>query len=60
MFSYWNILDRGGLHVEISDYILYAGHIVMCILCQVLLFVPKVWPPLREKLLSIASTIASY
>ena len=31
--------------------ILYAGHGGIVILCQILLFVPKVYPPLKRKII---------
>ena len=50
MYTYWSIFRGDVLYKNVASYILYAGHIIMSILCQVLLFIPKIWPPLREKL----------
>ena len=36
-------------YVHVSAYILYAGHIAIAFLCQVTLFVPKLWSPLSAK-----------
>ena len=51
-FAYWIIFSLGRLHGDVPDYILYASHMIGALLCQVILFLPKVWPPLREKLLT--------
>ena len=50
-FSYWFIFSITDTHFEVSIYILYSGHIVISFLCQIILFVPKVWPPVRERML---------
>lgn len=49
MFSYWDIFVELGLVVH-SIVILYAGHLLMVLLCQVVLFVPKIWPAIRKKI----------
>ena len=36
--------------ILISDNVLYIGHSIVAVLCQVLLFVPKVYQPLRRRL----------
>ena len=46
-FSYWKIL----LDVESSYIILYAGHMLMAFLCQIILFVPKIWPAIQKKIM---------
>ena len=49
-FSYWLIFALANTYFEVSIYILYTGHIVISFLCQIILFVPKVWPPVHEKI----------
>ena len=48
-YGYWSFFTLTDLHEDIANYTLIAGHIIMALFCQVILFVPKVWPPLREK-----------
>ena len=56
-FAYWIIFSLSRLHGDAPDYILYASHMIGALLCQVILFLPKVWPPLREKLLTCQTCI---
>ena len=50
-YSYWILFMIANLYEDAPAYILYVGHIIFAFLCQSILFVPKVWPPVREKLL---------
>ena len=52
-FSYWMIFAWTGKYFKVCTYILYTGHIVMSFLCQIILFVPKVWPPVHKILMRI-------
>ena len=46
-FSYWQILlDSGSSYI-----ILYAGHMLTAFLCQIILFVPKIWPAVQKKII---------
>ena len=49
VLSYWKILLESGF-VTLSFIILYAGHMLMAFLCQIILFVPKIWPAIRKKI----------
>ena len=46
-FIYWQVL----LFLESSFIILYIGHMIIALLCQIFLFVPKVWPAVRKKII---------
>ena len=46
-FIYWQVL----LFLESSFIILYVGHMIIAFLCQIFLFVPKVWPAVRKKII---------
>ena len=50
MFTFWKIfVDLGpALH---SLVILYIGHLLMAFLCQIILFVPKIWPAVQKKII---------
>ena len=48
MFSYWRILSASGFVIP-PLIVLYAGHMVMALLCQIALFVPKIWPAVLKK-----------
>ena len=50
-YSYWILFMIANLYEDAPAYILYVGHIIFAFLCQSILFFPKVWPPVREKLL---------
>ena len=47
-FSYWRLLldSRFVIHSLIIN---YAGHMLMAFLCQIILFVPKIWPAIQKK-----------
>ena len=45
-FAYWRVFD---VYEEFSIFCLYADHLILAILCQIFLFVPKVWPPVYNK-----------
>ena len=49
-FSYWKILVHSDFHFA-SLVILYAGHMLAAFLCQIILFVPKIWPPIQKKII---------
>ena len=42
-FSYWNILYYSGFYLA-SVVSLYAGHMMVAFLCQIILFMPKILP----------------
>ena len=46
-FSYWQILSD----LELSYILPYAGHMLMAFLCQIILFVPKIWPAIQKKII---------
>ena len=50
-FVYWRIFETFGIYEDIPNYILYTGHMIAPLLCQAILFIPKVWPPVRDKIL---------
>ena len=50
-FSYWSIFTVVGVYGDVTTYILYSGHILLAFLCQVILFIPKIWPALHKLLL---------
>ena len=50
MFSYWRILWDSEFGI-LSLIILYAGHMLMAFLCQIFLFVPKIWPAVQKKII---------
>ena len=50
MFSYWRILWDSEFHI-LSLIILYVGHMLMAFLCQIILFVPKIWPAVQKKIM---------
>ena len=37
---------------DVRTYILYSGHLSIAFLCQIFLFIPKVWPPVCDRLFS--------
>ena len=37
---------------DVRIYILYFGHLSIAFLCQIFLFIPKVWPPVCDRLFS--------
>jgi hypothetical protein len=49
MFSYWKVLLHSGYMY--SYIVLYAGHMFMAFLCQIILFVPKIWPAIQTKII---------
>ena len=49
-FSYWRIFWDSEF-VILSFIILYAGHIFMAFLCQIILFMPKIWPAIQKKII---------
>ena len=59
-FSYWSIFTVAGIYDDdnVPTYILYVGHMILAFLCQVILFFPKVCPPLHKKL-EVLSKVAS-
>ena len=50
MFSYWRILWDSEFSI-LSLLILYVGHMLMAFLCQIILFVPKIWPAIQKKII---------
>ena len=50
-FVYWRIFQTFGIYEDVPNYILYTGHIITPFLCQAILFIPKLWPPVRDKIL---------
>ena len=51
-FSYWQILQYSGFHYA-SAVILCVGHILGAFLCQAILFIPKVWPSIKKKIIIV-------
>ena len=49
LYAYWRVFD---VHEDFSIFCVYVNHLILAILCQIFLFVPKVWPPVRNKFLS--------
>ncbi|MCG8621720.1 MAG: hypothetical protein MJE68_06940, partial [Proteobacteria bacterium] len=47
IFSYWQILSD----LELSYILPYAGHMLIAFLCQIILFVPKIWPAIQKKII---------
>ena len=47
-FSYWNVLASSGFYLA-SVVSLYAGHMLIAFLCQIILFIPKIWPSILKK-----------
>ena len=47
-FSYWNVLASSGFYLA-SVVSLYAGHMLIAFLCQIILFIPKIWPSIIKK-----------
>ena len=45
-FYFW----YAGIYDQVHAYVLCTGHLILAFLCQIFLFVPKVWPPLRDRL----------
>ena len=46
-FSYWQaFLESGFAYI-----ILYVGHMLIAFLCQIILFVPKIWPAIQKKII---------
>ena len=50
MFTFWKIFVDLGLALH-SLIILYVGHLLMAFLCQIILFVPKIWPAVQKKII---------
>ena len=50
MFTFWKIFVDLGLALH-SLVILYVGHLLMAFLCQIILFVPKIWPAVQKKII---------
>ena len=50
MFTFWKIFVDLGLALH-SLVILYIGHLLMAFLCQIILFVPKIWPAVQKKII---------
>ena len=48
-FAYWLSLYAIDHHGSSRAYVLIAGHIILALIAQFTLLVPKVWPPLVEK-----------
>ena len=46
-FIYWKVLS----FLESSFIILYVGHMLIAFLCQINLFVPKIWPAVQKKII---------
>ena len=46
-FIYWQALS----FLESSFIILYVGHMLIAFLCQISLFVPKIWPAVQKKII---------
>ena len=53
-FIYWQILLYAGLYFA-SLVILYVDHMLIAILCQIILLVPKVWPSIQKKIIFVKS-----
>ena len=49
-FAYSNIFASTEDYFYVPAYILYFGHVLIAFLCQITLFVPKIWPPLRARI----------
>ena len=50
MFSLWKVFRDLGFVLH-SLFVLYAGHLLMAFLCQIILFVPKIWPAIQKKII---------
>ena len=50
-FSLFWIFEIADIYEEVHTYILYAGHLIVVFLCHIFLFIPKVWPPVRGRIL---------
>ena len=50
MFTFWKIFVDLGLALH-SLVTLYVGHLLMAFLCQIILFVPKIWPAIQKKII---------
>ena len=50
MFIFWRVFVDLGLALH-SFVILYVGHLLMAFLCQIILFVPKIWPAVQKKII---------
>jgi hypothetical protein len=48
MFTFWLVFAE---LIRDSYLILSAGHMLMAFLCQIILFVPKIWPAIRKKII---------
>ena len=48
--SYWAIIKTNEHYLDGKFYIFYTGNLIMAFLCQGFLFLPKVWPPVRDRL----------
>ena len=48
-FAYSNIFSLTQDYIHAPVYILFTGHTAIAFLCQVTLFVPKLWPPISAK-----------
>ena len=53
--SYWLLFDTIAPSKYAGIVTLYVAHVLSAIICQVFLFVPKVWPPLWRKMASTLS-----
>ena len=49
-FSYWQILWQSGF-IILSFIFLYVGNMLAAFLCQIILFVPKIWPEIQKKII---------
>ena len=58
-FSYWKLLLYSGFIIH-SLIVLYAGHNLMAFLCQIILFVPKIWPALQKKASCTCTCICNF
>jgi uncharacterized protein with PQ loop repeat len=51
---YWYVFSATGLYRLVPIYILYAGSLTVQFICQLTLFVPKVWTPLYNRLQTLS------
>ena len=48
-FAYWNIFVYADLYLA-SLIVTYTGHLFAALLCQMALFIPKLWPSIQKKI----------
>ena len=57
-FAYWQAFRAINPRGSTRAYVLIVGHIILVLIAQFTLFVPKIWPPLVEKITSFQRRIA--